>query len=308
MITSPNLGAPIDACSFLHNDKIYIVGGILYNTTLNSNFVIYDIKTMVKDTSLGTKITYADELKRFANFAFMYNNMIYCCGGYTLADKSSVTPFLVRINMSGDGVITTLTQCPKALIYAQAILIDTKAYVVLGYNPTLVAFNSDILVYDILTDTWSTDLTSTLKLIHHRVLLRGTDIFIFGGEDDLGNLSDKVYKYDTVTKELSEYINLPFGIAKFGLAYWEDEDKAIISGGMVGDPQSESSDIYYCTFKTLDNPSTEIVVRQLDDNHNHSTKLLTDNNMKVSFTDVFINSEEPYDVYKGDGTQWIKIT
>jgi hypothetical protein len=45
----------------------------------------------------------------------------------------------------------------------------------------------------------------------------------------------------------------------------------------------------------------------MSDTNIHSTKLIAESNTKVSFTDVFINSEEPYDVYKGDGTQWIKI-
>jgi len=311
--------SPIIACGFngqigntthIAYNRIYSVCGHINSiSTLSTYILIYTISDVTINTSLNTQYNLGSTYSRVYHTSCMYEDYIYIVGGFTDVALTVSTTSLLKYDTKYN-ILTTMSVCPKDIAYAQSVNVGSNMYVVFGYQPSTTSFNSDILLYNTLTDTWSTDLTTSISLINHRVIVRGTDIFIFGGEDNLGTHTNKVYKYDTLLKELVEVTPLPFTAINFGVAYWESRDIAVLCGGILDGV--ESSDIMYYYFDydeslNLKDP-TELVISQYKNYHNHSTKLITGNNMKVSFTDVFINSEEPYDVYKGDGTQWIKIT
>lgn len=307
---------PKNSTTLLYNNKLHFIGG--YNTTyLPTSTDLYN-RILVVDLSYPAGLicstafnTYSNnETKRKNHCSVVYDKYAYSVGGYTLEDNSTATNTLIRIDLSlMNGTATTLAPCTKDLVKADAICIGSKIYVLFGYTFSTASYNSDILVYDIITNTWSTDLSTSISLINHKVVLRGNDIFIVGGENNEG-LSDKVYRYSINTKELTEYLTLPFKISEFALAYYEDEDVGIIAGGVIGDSSTESGYIYKLNFNCDTNLPTVgniMVMSQVDGSLNHDTKLIEGSNMKVKFTDVYISSEEPYSVYKGDGTSWIKF-
>ena len=301
----------------LYNNKLHLIGGYNIANAPTSTDLHNIIQVVNLDYSAGlicnnSTYTYSNnETKRKNHCSVVYDKYAYSVGGYTLENNSTATNTLIRIDLSlMNGTATTLAPCTKDLVKADAICVGSKIYVLFGYTFSTASYNSDILVYDINTNTWSTDLSTSISLINHKVLLRGDDIFIVGGENNEG-LSDKVYRYNINTKELTEYLTLPFKISEFALAYYEDKDACIIAGGVIGDSSTESGYIYKLNFNHDTNLPTVgniMVMSQVDVSLNHDTKLIEGTNMKVKFTDVYISSEEPYSVYKGDGTQWIKIT
>ena len=311
---------PVNSNAVLYNNYIYTLGGYIRTSSADDNFAtkIYRITVpaggSVADATILKAITSPVETKRKNHSSIIYGNTMYSVGGYTLKNKSVATNTLIKVNLDDFNndimTVTTLENCPKDIVDADAVCIGNKMYLLFGYQKSTESFNMDILVYDITNNTWSTDLATTISLRYHKTIVRNGNIYIFGGENATGSV-DTIYRYNPMTKEIVTYGTLPNKISRFGLAYWSEKDYAVIAGGYDTTTSLEYSKIFYYDFKIRDfinQSNSNTLYLNMSNNNTHSTKLISDSNTKVAFADVFINSEEPYDVYKGDGTQWIKIT
>jgi N-acetylneuraminic acid mutarotase len=200
VLSELNLRAKTSAV--IYNNYIYMLGGYSKTSSSEDNFTTSVYRLLIPagesvSASLVVKtLTAPNEVKRKSHSSVLYNNSMYSVGGHILKDESVATNTLIKVNLddfdNGIMTLTSLENCPKDIVDADAVCIGDKMYLLFGYQKSTESFNMDILVYDITNNTWSTDLTTTISLRYNKTIVRNNDIYIFGGENAVGSV-DTIY-------------------------------------------------------------------------------------------------------------------
>lgn len=234
------------------NNYVYAAGGFGDNGYLDQ---LYEgqITAATSDVNWTSVATLPSGLQRHS--MEYIDGKVYVVGGRTSA---GYTDQVQQVDLS-DGSITNvgpLPQGPRG--YLATGVINDVLYVFGGYNPS-VGITGEVTTYDPTSNTWSTIGTMPLE---HRKMASVNDftngvIYLWGGEDDNYNVSNKVYKVDSagnfteIVLDLAQIINddgttnmIPSPYRAAGaMFYIADRDQLLLVGG-EDDAGTKYDDVY----------------------------------------------------------------
>lgn len=202
-----------------YNDKIYVLGG--KRISANGVFEYLDDKIEVfdiKNQTITIDNTNPHQACEFASFT--HKNTIIIMGGSIKMKESGSKEYSNKVHSYdiNSGYWYELTDMPAAK-ETNGILIKDKIYLIGGYNTKPL---SAIESFDILTEKWETEGELFYGLSNPAIAQKDTVIYFFENE--------KIYTYDTNTKQLKEYlISLPMKASKL---YFSD-NKLYLLGGYI---------------------------------------------------------------------------
>lgn len=202
-----------------YDNKIYIIGG--KRTSVNGVFEYLDDKIEVYDTKKETITIDKTNPHQAAEFAsFTYNSSIITIGGSVKMNENGAKKYSNKVHSYdiNSGYWYELTDMPTAK-EVNGTLIKDKIYLIGGFNTKPL---SSIETFDIATEKWETEGELFYGLSYPAITCNDAMIYFFENE--------KMYTYNTTTKELKEYfINLPMKASKL---YFSD-DKLYLLGGYI---------------------------------------------------------------------------
>lgn len=184
------------------DEKIYFLSG--HNNTITN---IYDIKTSSWSTA-------ADSItKRIRASSCIFNNKIYCIGGYGL-NRFGNNDYSDDLDIY-DIDTNTWTKGPYMIIgagYLSCEVYNDKVYCIGGYG--LMYGNSGhptkIQIYDIKTNTWKLDLDMPNWKYRHSSIIKDNKIYCIGGNNLYTDILELPYiSYDiTLPTELQSKVDI----------------------------------------------------------------------------------------------------
>lgn len=131
--------------------------------------------------------------------AVSVNGVIYLFGGRVgTSTTSRQTAFKYE-----NGVATALADLPVPLGGPVAAVVGRKIYIISGTTVvTDAGLSKKVYVYDIDTNTYTTETDCPVVILNASCAVIGTDIYVYGGMESMSQTSvtKKFYKYDTVAK------------------------------------------------------------------------------------------------------------
>ena len=180
--------------------RLYLLGG--NNTTIFSTIINSDgtLGTWTTSTSLPGIVGNSQ--------AIVTNSRVYLLGGHNGSSYVS-TVYTAPINPDGTlGTWTTSTSLPGVLGYSQAIVTNSRVYLLGGYNGS--AFTSIVYTAPINSDgtlgTWTTGTALPGILGNSQAITTSAYIYMLGGVNDLGVNVDTIYRAP-FTGGLNNYSN-----------------------------------------------------------------------------------------------------
>lgn len=202
-----------------HNNKIYVLGG--KRVSANGVFEYLDDKIEVfdiKNQTITIDNTNPHQASEFASFT--YNDNIIIIGGSTKMKENGSKEYSNKVHSYdiNSGFWYELASMPTAK-ETNGILIQDKIYLIGGFNTKPL---STVESFDLLTEKWNTEGDLFYGLSAPAITQNDEIIYFFENE--------KIFTYDTNTKQLKEYlINLPMKASKL---YFSD-NKLYLLGGYI---------------------------------------------------------------------------
>ena len=158
------------------NNRVYLLGGhdadsTVYTAPINSDGTL---GTWTTGTSLPGELSLSQ--------AIVTNNRVYLLGGSTSSGAVS-TVYTAPINSDGTlGAWTTGTSLPEALFYSQAIVTNSRVYLLGGYTSSAV---STVYTAPINSDgtlgTWTTGTSLPGGLYISQAIVTNSRVYLLGG-------------------------------------------------------------------------------------------------------------------------------
>jgi hypothetical protein len=202
-----------------YNEKIYVLGG--KRVSANGVFEYLDDKIEVYDISKNTIIVDNTNPHQAAEFAsFTYNDIIIIMGGSVKMSENGTKEYSNKVHSYdiNSGYWYELANMPTAK-ETNGILIKDKIYLIGGFNTKPL---STVESFDLLTEKWETEGELFFGVRNPAIIQNDGIIYFFENE--------KIYTYNTITKQLKEYlINLPMKASKL----YFSENKLYLLGGYI---------------------------------------------------------------------------
>lgn len=214
------------------NDSLYVLGGITLSVSkkkeyLNTTIEIIDLKT-------NEKIVDQTNPHQAVDFAsFNYQGNLIVLGGSVKEKKNGTKEYENKVHLYDikQGFWYELDTMPVAK-ETQGVLIKDKIFLIGGFNKKPL---SEIESYNLITKKWQKEGDLFFSMESPALASNNEMIYIFD--------KDKIYTYNTINKELSEYyIKLNMTCSKMFFS----NDKLYILGGLnLGDYEvTPSSSLY----------------------------------------------------------------
>lgn len=202
-----------------YNDKIYVLGG--KRVSANGVFEYLDDKIEVfdiKNQTITIDKTNTHQASEFASFT--HKSTIIIMGGSVKMKENGSKEYSNKVHSYdvNSGYWYELANMPTAK-ETNGILIKDKIYLMGGFNTKPL---STVESFDLLTEKWETEGELFYGISNSAIAQNESIIYFFENE--------KIYTYDTNTKQLKEYlIILPMKASKL---YFSD-NKLYLLGGYI---------------------------------------------------------------------------
>ena len=222
------------------NGKLYFIGGLANPAVLYGEVYMYDPSNDTW-TQKATMPTVREDYG-----SAVYNGKIYCFGGINketgsyaalkileVYDPVANTWDITKADMPTEKCFGDFGICCNGKIYA---ISASNTYV--GY-PDAAVVSTTVYRYDPETNTWDTVAPIPVGVAYCDMVAVGTNIYVVGGwkggnslAQPLINISNKVYKYDTVADSWSEHYTLQTPLT--GAACCAYNGEIYVNGGYYG--------------------------------------------------------------------------
>ncbi|HQO21293.1 MAG TPA: kelch repeat-containing protein, partial [Acidobacteriota bacterium] len=218
------------ASSAIYNGKVYLFGGLLYDTEQNSTLV-YDPASDAWTT--GTNMPTA----RYFSSAAEAGGKIYVIGGAKLQSGSSVSQTVCEVYDPSSDSWTTAVPLPAALRGHSAVSANGNIYVLGGKTGS--TFNSTVYEFDTGSGSWSSFSTAPFSSAYGAAVFSSSEnaIYYIGGLiDDSSSAASylgKAYSMNASSGAWeSDTYAMPFPVSNFGAAMDPSSGLVYLVGGV----------------------------------------------------------------------------
>lgn len=184
-VTGELPSARIQHCSFVHNNLLYIFGGI----TKNINKQVQETNELFSfnpSTKEWKKVTSTGTIPEplSGHSCVSYNDKVYIFGGVSEAQpnkKRQLVQKIYALNMKD--LVWTETGTMKPRLFQATSLVDGKVYLFGGRD--IQGTLNELLVYDLITEKWEEFKVLIPKKQNLCSGVHNTDIYLFGGKQGL---------------------------------------------------------------------------------------------------------------------------
>ena len=206
--------------SIVVGNYLYIFGG--YNNSSSYSGYIYKVDLQTKTITYTTSMSVERIDVALANVG----NYIYIFGGRK--DISTSYQTIERYDITTDTLTTMTATLPSANFGMGTAVIGTDIYIVYGRN------SYNILKYDTVNDTISTEYTDDRNLTGFGITVYGNYIYTFGGYNYVSSSNRTytiyIFKYDTVNKTRTATTSVLPSACGYGIYGKKGNDFYIIGG------------------------------------------------------------------------------
>jgi N-acetylneuraminic acid mutarotase len=190
--------------SGLVDRKIYIMGGAVVNTNLQSVVEMYDPAT--------NKWTIAGSLNEpwFGMASHVYNNKIYIFGGKGGSGAGPGEKTVQAFNPVTGEWISDLAEMPTARWEAECALIDNTIYVIGGFYRSNGGPSAEVEAYHPESDSWTVKAPLPERRIGGAVASLNGKIYYFGGNSS-GPPQANIWEYNPELDQWNVLPDMPFG-------------------------------------------------------------------------------------------------
>lgn len=183
------------------NDRVYVTGGVGPSGTSAEATVDTFVGTIAADGSLGSWQTSAPlPSPRFHHITVVVGQNLYAIGGRSSLRTQDVMSEVVRAPIMPDGALgawTAATPLPMPLGFHSAFAYEGAVYVVGGIttgNAAIMPVLRAAVMADGSLEAWRTVGTIDQGVFGHSTTLRGAELYIIGGQDAYGQVTDRVVR------------------------------------------------------------------------------------------------------------------